>query len=98
LGDVTTTDVTNTTTILEDVPKNQKSFFRKVLGGYFKSEWSFAQLRIDDPRSICSFGNNNTIIAVSSLGKYYQASFDNIKKTECKLIKENFLFEKENEL
>ena len=51
----------------EEIPKNQKSFFGKVsklffMPNYFKSEWSFAQFRIPDLKSICAFGPNNTII------------------------------------
>ncbi len=81
-----------------DIGKNQTSMLSKVFGGYFNSEWSFAQLRLDDPKSICSFGANNTIIVISSLGKYYQASFDPKKKGECSLVQENSLNigEKEN--
>jgi hypothetical protein len=51
----------------EETPKNQKSIwdnFTKILPlpKYFKSEWSFAQFRIPDLRSICAFGPNNSII------------------------------------
>ena len=53
----------------EEIPKNQKSFFGKIsklffLPNYFKSEWSFAQFRIPDLKSICAFGPNNTIIGI----------------------------------
>lgn len=48
-------------------PKNQKSFWGKMtkiipLPKYFNSEWSFAQFRIPDIKSICAFGPNNTLI------------------------------------
>ena len=51
----------------EEAPKNPKSFLGKMsklffLPNYFKSEWSFAQFRIPDLKSICAFGPNNTII------------------------------------
>jgi WD40 repeat protein len=75
---------TNTSNTVE-VPKNQKSVFSKVFGGYFDSEWSFAQFRLGDPRCICAFGPNNSIIAISSLGWYYQATFDTKKNGECTL-------------
>ena len=52
---------------VEEVPKNQKSIWDKMtkiipLPKYFKSEWSFAQFRIPDLKSICAFGPNNYII------------------------------------
>jgi hypothetical protein len=51
----------------EEAPKNQKSIWDKMtkiipLPKYFKSEWSFAQFKIPDLRSICAFGPNNTIV------------------------------------
>lgn len=73
----------------EDLPKNQSSIFRKVFGGvFFQSEWSFAQVRINEQKSICTFGPDNTIIAISSDGKYYQAKIDLKKGGDCKIIKE----------
>lgn len=56
----------------EEIPKNQKSFLGKMsklffLPNYFKSEWSFAQFRIPDLKSICAFGPNNTIIGLALL-------------------------------
>jgi hypothetical protein len=79
-----------------DIPKNNTSILSALpsfFGGkYFKSEWSFAQFRLDDPKAICSFGPNNTIIVISSLGKYYHASFDIGKKRgDCTLLQENVL-------
>jgi WD40 repeat protein len=52
---------------IEEAPKNQKSIWDKMtkiipLPKYFKSEWSFAQLRITDSKAICSFGANNSVI------------------------------------
>jgi WD40 repeat protein len=52
---------------MEETPKNQKSIWDKMtkiipLPKYFKSEWSFAQFRIPDIKSICAFGPNNTVI------------------------------------
>jgi len=77
-------------------PQNKKSFFsffQKIINiDYFNSEWSFAQFRIPDMRSICTFGPNNTIIVVSSEGMYYQAVFDPIKGGECTKEQECKLF------
>ena len=62
------------------------------LGGeFFNSEWSFAQVRITDNRSICCFGPDNTIIVVSTEGKYYKAQIDMEKGGECKIIQEERL-------
>lgn len=80
----------------EEIPKNQTSVLSKLFGGYFNSEWSFAQLRIDESKSICSFGPNNTIIVVSLSGKFYQATFDIKRKGECTNIQENSLNMGEN--
>jgi WD40 repeat protein len=50
-----------------ETPKNQRSIWDKMtkilpLPKYFKSEWSFAQFRIPDLKSICAFGPNNSIV------------------------------------
>ena len=64
----------------------------KFMGGeFFSSEWSFAQVRITDPRSICCFGKDNTIIVVSTEGKYYKAQIDVEKGGDCKIIQEENL-------
>ena len=76
--------VENKTSILNWLPKS--------LGGqYFNSEWSFAQVRITDQRSICCFGADNTIIIVSTEGKYYKAAFDVKNGGDCKIIQEEAL-------
>ena len=65
-----------------------------ALGGeFFNSEWSFAQLRITDHRSIFCFEPNNIIIAVSTEGKYYKAEIDLEKGGDCKIIDERQLLE-----
>ena len=58
--------------------ENQSSNFKwlpNYLGGlgaqFFNGEWSFDQIRNIEPKSIFCFGNENTIIIVSSNGKYY---------------------------
>lgn len=81
----------------ESVPKNQKSFLGKITKflkfpkGYWDSEWSFAQFRIPDLKSICTFGQDNTIFVISADGKYYQATFDPRSGGECTKIKEHIL-------
>ena len=45
-----------------------------LLPKYFKSEWSYAQLRISDGRALCAFNDDaSTLIAVTTDGLYYIA-------------------------
>ena len=78
--------------------ENKKSGLKwlpSFLGGeFFNSEWSFAQVRITDQRSICCFGADNTIIVVSTEGKYYKAQIDMEKGGDCKIIEEEPLIQK----
>ena len=79
-------------------PKNHKSVFGKLTSffgfekNYFNSEWSYAQFRINDLKSICAFGPDNSLIVVSSEGNYYQASFDPKTGGECMKIQEKNIF------
>ena len=57
----------------DDLPENKSSIFKRFF--VVKGEWSFAQVRITDHRSICCFGSENSIIIVSTNGKYYKAIF-----------------------
>jgi WD40 repeat protein len=65
----------------EDDESNHKSsfsFMRGLLPKYFSSEWSFAQFRVPETRTICAFGpEKNTIIVVGADGSFYKATFDN---------------------
>ena len=78
--------------------KNKKRIFNvlpNILGGeLFNSEWSFAQVRIKEQRTICTFGKDNTIIIVCSNGKYYKAKIPLEKGGECQIIQEENIFEK----
>ena len=75
--------------------ENKKSGFKwlpKILGGdFFNSEWSFAQVRITDSRSICCFGKDNTIIIITTEGKYYKAKIDMINGGDCIIIEQERL-------
>ena len=81
----------------QEEPKNHKSVFGKITNffgvqnTYFNSEWSFAQFRITDTKAICSFGPDNSIIVISSEGKYYQAEYDPKNGGECTNIQETDL-------
>ncbi|MCQ2818257.1 MAG: hypothetical protein MJ252_13400 [archaeon] len=79
-------------------PKNHKSVFGKLTSffgfekNYFNSEWSYAQFRINDLKSICAFGPDNSLIVVSSEGNYYQATFDPKIGGECMKTQEKNIF------
>ncbi|MCQ2820188.1 MAG: hypothetical protein MJ252_23215, partial [archaeon] len=54
----------DTETKEENIPQNNESFFKKLpgffMGGFFKSEWSFGKMRIEDEnKTLCCFGENN---------------------------------------
>jgi WD40 repeat protein len=80
---------------MENEIENKTSGFKwlpSFLGGnFFSSEWSFAQVRITDHRSICCFGSENSVIIVSTNGKYYKAQIDMEKGGECKIVEEEQL-------
>jgi len=76
--------------IEKDAPKDNPtssfpSFMKTILPKYFRSEWSFAQFRVPDTRTIVAFGSEkNSIIVVSVDGLFYKAVFDPSKPgMEC---------------
>ena len=60
-------------------------------GGYFKNEWSFAQVRLEEPYSIFHFGAENILVIITSTGKYYMARIDLQKGGECQILNEEKL-------
>jgi WD40 repeat protein len=81
----------------ENLAQNHKSIFSSLpnffSGGFFKSEWSFANVRIKDSNSICFFGKENEIIIISTQGNYYKANIDLKKGGDCE-IKEKIEYAK----
>lgn len=81
--------------------ENQKSMignFVSFLGfqnSYLNSEWSFAQYRLTcKEKSVVNFApdNNNFIIVINSIGKYYQGQFDpNYGKEVSQCIENDYL-------
>jgi WD40 repeat protein len=69
----------------EEPPKSGAfSFIKGILPKYFSSEWSFAQFRVPDVRTIVSFGTEkNSIVVVASDGSFYKALFDPQNGGEC---------------
>lgn len=75
--------------------QNSKSIFSglpKIFGGgFFQNEWSFAQVRLEEPYSIFTFGIENSLIIICSTGKYYKAKIDLQKGGNCQIIQEEQL-------
>ena len=79
------------TKIIENKTSGLKWLPNFLGGEFFNSEWSFAQVRITDNKSICCFGADNTVIVVSTEGKYYKAQIEIEKGGECKILQEEDL-------
>jgi WD40 repeat protein len=64
----------------------------RFLGGYFQSEWSFAQLRIPDYRAIAGFGDGgNSLVVLCADGTYIKAKWDAVLGGEMvKIDQANF--------
>ena len=78
---------------------NKKSFFSKfnwLNNEYLNSEWSFAQFRIVENKSIATFGKNNEIYVLSSDGIYYKAVFDLKNGGDCEKIEEREILNLKN--
>ncbi|CAG9319613.1 unnamed protein product [Blepharisma stoltei] len=68
-------------------PRSAFSFMKSILPKYFDSECSFAQLRIKDSKSICTFGREpNTLIVINSDGNYCVAEFNPEEGGACNII------------
>ena len=60
-------------------------------GNLFNNEWSFAQVRLEEPYSIFHFGLDNSLIIITSSGKYYKAKIDLKKGGDCQILEECYL-------
>jgi len=74
-------------------PRSSLSFMKNILPKYFDSEWSFAQFRIKNRRTICMFGKDNMIACVNTDGDYYVASFNVEEGEDCALVEQHQLAE-----
>lgn len=72
-----------------DIPQNHSSIFKSLpnflTGGFFKSDWSFSQLRLNEPNAICSFSTGTKFVAITLNGNYYQTTIDLKKGGECSI-------------
>jgi len=77
-------------------PTSNFTMFKSVLPKYFSSEWSFAQLRTSDVKTVVAFGSDeNSIVVVSADGMFYKATFDSEKGGECKIQEKTEFLKKE---
>lgn len=74
----------------QGILKKMKNFFKSGFG-YFESEWSFAKLRLEEPKCICSFIDNNSIFIVTVNETVIKAHFDPNKKGDCIVDEESNL-------
>ena len=57
--------------------KSSLSFMKNLLPKYFASQWSFAQFRVPELKTICAFGpSDHTLIVVGANGAFYKTKFD----------------------
>ncbi|ETO33289.1 hypothetical protein RFI_03818, partial [Reticulomyxa filosa] len=78
-------------------PTSNLTMFKSVLPKYFSSEWSFAQFRTANVKTLVAFGSaDNVLIVVSADGMFYKASFDEEKGGECKLLEKVEFLKKKN--
>ena len=73
--------ISNTGSVFAVIPKF-------LGGGLFDNEWSFAQVRLEEPYSIFHFGLDNSLIIITSSGKYYKAKIDLKKGGDCQILEE----------
>ena len=73
--------ISNTGSIFSVLP----TFFG---GGLFDNESSFAKVRLEEPYSIFHFGLDNSLIIITSSGKYYKAKIDLKKGGDCQILEE----------
>eukprot|EP00298_Acanthocystis_sp_HF-20_P016628 c21534_g1_i3.p1 GENE.c21534_g1_i3~~c21534_g1_i3.p1 ORF type:complete len:362 (-),score=81.23 c21534_g1_i3:84-1169(-) len=65
-------------------PKSSLSFMKGLLPKYFSSEWSFAQFRVPEGKTIACFGPEaNTILVLSADGSFYKCQADTVNGGEC---------------
>lgn len=68
--------------------RNTSLMTKILLPSYFQSQWSFAQFRVPDYRSICAFGADPfTVVCLCADGSYYKAKFDPILGGEMRRVK-----------
>jgi WD40 repeat protein len=71
-------------------PRSSLSFFKNMLPKYFSSEWSFAQFRVPDVRTVVAFGpEKNSVIVVAADGTFFKTLFSPDKPGQ-EFVQESF--------
>ena len=69
---------------INELPENKKLLFSQ-------NEKSFAKIRLNSNKSICSFQENNIIVVITYEGIYYQAKLDTKNGGICQIIEQKEL-------
>ena len=69
---------------IDELPENKKKIFSK-------NEKSFAQIRLNSKKSICSFQENNIIVVITHEGIYYQVKLEPKHGGNCQIIQQKEL-------
>jgi len=78
----------------EKNPRSALKFMRAVFPDYFDSQWSFAQFRVRDAKTICAFPREpNTLTVLNSEGNYYLASFNPESGGDCVKLEQQQIVE-----
>ena len=85
----------------EGLPQNHISIFKGLpnflTGGFFKSEWSFGKIKINEGYAKVSFITSNTLVAITPKGHYYKIEIDLKKEGDGKIIEKGDIFKKEKD-
>ena len=85
----------------EGLPQNHISIFKGLpnflTGGFFKSEWSFGKIKINEGYAKVSFINSNTLVAITPKGHDYKIEIDLKKEGDWKIIEKGDIFKKEKD-
>jgi WD40 repeat protein len=83
-NDIKEKDDKSENTIIQNLPRNKKVIFGKT-------EKSFAKIRINASKSVCTFLDNNILVVITNDGMYYQALIDIKNGGDCQIISQQSL-------
>ena len=81
--------------LIKNIPQNKTSNLKDlpqfVFDGYFKSEWSFTQIKINENNCILGFIEENILVTVNENGKLYMICIDLKKEGNYQIIDSNII-------